>query len=94
VLASSKDVIADAKVVMTMLTYGLTATIWKEPKGYVARCSELGAASAGDSPSEAFVNLKEATELYLENVMLIDDLIRIKPVFRSPLPLDNRGTES
>lgn len=46
----------------------------------------------GDLPSDAFVNLKEATELYLENVMLIDDLIRIKPVFRSPL--DNRGTES
>ena len=55
------------KVVMSVLTYRLTATIWKEPEGYVARCSELGVASAGDSPSEALVNLKEATELYLEN---------------------------
>ena len=52
---------------MSVLTYRLTATIWKEPEGYVARCSELGVASAGDSPSEALVNLKEATELYLEN---------------------------
>jgi predicted RNase H-like HicB family nuclease len=65
------------KVVMSVLTYRLTATIWKEPEGYVARCSELGVASAGDSPSEALVNLKEATELYLENARalgMIDDL--------------------
>jgi len=62
---------------MTALTYRLTATIWKEPEGCVARCSELGVASAGDSPSEAFVNLKEATELYLENAKalgMLDDL--------------------
>ena len=50
-----------------MRTYRLTATIWKEPEGYVAKCSELGVASAGDSSSEALANLKEATELYLEN---------------------------
>ena len=60
-----------------MLTYRLTATIWKEPEGYVARCSKLGVASAGDSLSEALVNLKEATELYVENAKalgMIDDL--------------------
>ena len=65
------------KAVVSMQTYRLTATIWKEPEGYVARCSELGVASAGDSPSEALVNLKEATELYLENAKalgMIDDL--------------------
>ena len=67
---------------MTMLTYGLTATIWEEPEGYVARCSELGLASAGDSPAEAFVNLKEATELYLENMILIGELIPIKPLLQ------------
>jgi len=58
-------------------TYRLTATIWKEPEGYVAKCSELGVASVGDSSSEALVNLKEATELYLENAKalgMIDDL--------------------
>ena len=62
---------------MSVLTYRLTTTIWKEPEGYVAKCSELGVASAGDSPSEALVNLKEATELYLENARvlgMIDDL--------------------
>jgi len=63
---------------MGMLTYKLTATIWKEPEGYVAKCSELGVASAGDSPSDALANLKEAAELYLENVLLTDDRISIK----------------
>ena len=61
-------------------TYRLTATIWKEPEGYVAKCSELGVASAGNSPSEALVNLKEATELYLENAKalgMLDDLKEI-----------------
>lgn len=64
-------------VVMSVLTYRLTATTWKEPEGYVARCSEFGVASAGNSPSEVLINLKEATELYLENVKalgMIDDL--------------------
>jgi len=56
-------------VVMSVLTYRLTATIWKEPEGYVTRCSELGVRSAGDYPSEALVNLKEATELYLGNII-------------------------
>ena len=56
----------------------LTATIWKETEGYVAKRSELGVASAGDSPSEALVNVKEATELYLKNVALIAGLIPIK----------------
>ena len=64
-------------VVTGMPTYRLTATIWKEQEGYVAKCSELGVASAGDSPSEALANLKEATEFYLENAKalgMIDDL--------------------
>ncbi|MCK4600759.1 type II toxin-antitoxin system HicB family antitoxin [Candidatus Bipolaricaulota bacterium] len=74
-----------------MRTYRLTATIWKEQEGYVAKCSELGVASAGDSPSEALTNLKEATELYLENALLIDDLLPIKPFVLDPL--DNRGME-
>jgi len=67
------------KVVIRVLTYRLTATIWKEPEAYVSKCSQLGVASAGDSTSEALTNLKEATELYLENVVLLGDLIPIKP---------------
>ena len=62
---------------MCMLTYKLTATIWKEPEGYVAKCSELGVADAGDFPSEALVDPKGLTELYLENAKalgMLDDL--------------------
>ena len=66
------------RVVIGMLTYRLTATIWKEPEGYVARCSEPGVASAGDSPSDALASLKEATELYLENMILTAGVIPIK----------------
>ena len=77
---------------MDVPTCRLTAVIWKEPEGYVAKCSELGVASAGDSSSDVLANLKEATELYLDNVILIDDLVRIKPVFR--FSLDSTGMES
>jgi len=33
---------------------------------YVASCPELGTASQGSTPDEAFENLREATSLYLE----------------------------
>jgi predicted RNase H-like HicB family nuclease len=33
---------------------------------YVAECPEVGTASQGDTVEEALANLKEATELYLE----------------------------
>jgi predicted RNase H-like HicB family nuclease len=76
--ASNKEAMFDASMI-GMPTYKLTATIWKEQKGYVAKCSELGVASASDSPSEVLVNLKEVTEHYLENRRLTDTLIPIKP---------------
>ncbi len=44
----------------------LTAVIHKEGKIYVAQCPEIGTVSQGDSFDEALHNLKEATELYLE----------------------------
>ena len=43
-----------------------TAIIHKEDKLYVAQCPEIGTASQGKSVEEAIDNLKEATELYLE----------------------------
>jgi len=55
---------------MSVLTYGLTATIWEEPERYVAECSELGVRSAGDSSRDTLANLKEAIELCLENMVL------------------------
>jgi len=66
------------KVVMSVQTYRLTAMIWKEAEGHVAECFELGRASVGDSPSRTLGNLKEATELYLENVLLTDNRSSIK----------------
>ncbi|MBI3895687.1 MAG: type II toxin-antitoxin system HicB family antitoxin [Acidobacteria bacterium] len=44
----------------------LTAVIHKEDDLYVAECPEIGTVSQGSSIEEAVANLKEATELYLE----------------------------
>ena len=43
-----------------------TAVIQKEEELYVATCPEIGTASQGTTLEEAIANLKEATELYLE----------------------------
>jgi len=44
----------------------LSAVIQKEDNLYVAQCPEIGTASQGSTIEEALANLKEATELYLE----------------------------
>ncbi len=43
-----------------------TAVIYKEDDLYIAECPEVGTASQGHTVEEALANLKEATELYLE----------------------------
>ncbi|HOV93202.1 MAG TPA: type II toxin-antitoxin system HicB family antitoxin [Candidatus Kapabacteria bacterium] len=43
-----------------------TAIIHKEDDIYVAECPEVGTVSQGYSIDESIINLKEATELYLE----------------------------
>ena len=43
-----------------------SAVIHKEGQLYVAQCPEVGTASQGRTQEEALANLKEATELYLE----------------------------
>jgi predicted RNase H-like HicB family nuclease len=47
-----------------------TAVIHKEEDIYVAECPEVGTVSQGYSLEEALANLKEATELYLEEFPL------------------------
>lgn len=47
-------------------TNSLTALVQKEDDMYVAKCPEVGTASQGKTLEEAVANLKEATELYLE----------------------------
>ena len=44
----------------------LTAVIHKEGELFVADCPEVGTVSQGATIEEAIGNLKEATELYLE----------------------------
>lgn len=44
----------------------LTAVVHKEEDMYVAECPEVGTVSQGKTIEEAIANLKEATELYLE----------------------------
>ena len=43
-----------------------TAVLRKEENLWVAECPEAGTVSQGSSVEEAMANLKEATELYLE----------------------------
>jgi predicted RNase H-like HicB family nuclease len=43
-----------------------TVLIHKEDDWYVADCPEVGVVSQGKTVEEAVANLKEATELYLE----------------------------
>ena len=49
----------------------LTAFIIKEENMYIAKCTEVGTVSQGRTIEEALANLKEATELYLEEFPLI-----------------------
>lgn len=47
-----------------------TAVIHREDDLYVATCPELGTVSQGATIEDALANLKEATELYLEEFPL------------------------
>ena len=61
----------------------LTATLWREEDGYVSLCPELGVASAGDTPDDALVMLKEAVELYLENAKQLGLWDDIRPALEA-----------
>jgi predicted RNase H-like HicB family nuclease len=49
-----------------------TAVIHREDDMYIATCPELGTVSQGATIENALANLKEATELYLEEFPLPD----------------------
>lgn len=49
-----------------MSTKTFTAVLHREEDMYVAECPEVGTVSQGKTVEEALANLKEATELYLE----------------------------
>ncbi len=44
----------------------LTAVVHQEEDIFVAECPEIGTVSQGTNIEDAITNLKEATELYLE----------------------------
>jgi predicted RNase H-like HicB family nuclease len=47
-----------------------TAVLYKEGDLYVAECPEVSTVSQGSSLDEAIANLREATELFLEEFPL------------------------
>ncbi len=49
-----------------MKTHNFSAVVHLEDDIYVANCPEIGTVSQGKSIEEAVANLKEATELYIE----------------------------
>ena len=51
-------------------TRTFTAILHWEEDVYVAECPEVGTASQGETIEEAIANLREATELYLEEFPL------------------------
>ena len=60
------------------MKYLFTAVLHKEEKMYVAECPEVGTVSQGYTIEEAVANLREATELYLEEFPLAEPS---RPVF-------------
>lgn len=59
----------------------LTAILYWEEDVYVAECPEVGTASQGETIEEALANLKEATELYLEEFPTFNTSPRIITTF-------------
>lgn len=58
-----------------------SAVIHREEDMYVAKCPEVGTVSQGKSIEEALDNLKEATELYLEEFPMKENGKPIMTVF-------------
>lgn len=56
----------------------LTAVIKKGEKQYVALCPELDVVSQGYTVEEVLGNLKEAVELYIEEVGLVEGTAKFK----------------
>ena len=58
-----------------------TAILHWEEDVYVAECPEVGTVSQGETVEEALANLKEATELYLEEFPIVDTSPRLVTTF-------------
>ncbi|NPA75163.1 MAG: type II toxin-antitoxin system HicB family antitoxin [Euryarchaeota archaeon] len=68
----------------------LTAIVHKEEDMYVAECPEVGTVSQGKTIEEAINNLKEATELYLEEFPLEEKEHPLLTTFEVSLEIGGR----
>jgi predicted RNase H-like HicB family nuclease len=66
-----------------IVTKTFTALIHREDDIYVAECPEVGTVSQGYKVEEAVANLKEATELYLEDFPVPDTTRPIITIFEA-----------
>ena len=64
-----------------MKTKTFTAVLHKEEDMYVAKCVEVGVVSQGKTIEEALKNLKEATELYLDEFPVKEESKPLMTVF-------------
>ena len=55
-------------VIIDMRTIALKSVVWKEGKQYVSQCLNVDVSSFGETKKDALANLKEALELYYEEV--------------------------
>ena len=69
-----------------METRTLTAVIHREEDMYVSECPEVGTVSQGKSIEDALANLREATELYLQEFPVGDLERPILTTFEIPAP--------
>ena len=53
-----------------MRKFSLQNVIWKEGKYYVAQCLNVDISSFGKTKKDALENLKEALELYFEDIKI------------------------
>jgi predicted RNase H-like HicB family nuclease len=66
-----------------MTNHTFSAILHKEDDIYVAECPEIGTVSQGPTVEEAIENLKEATELYLEEFPLAETSRAILTTFET-----------
>jgi predicted RNase H-like HicB family nuclease len=64
-----------------MENQSFSAVLKKEEEMFIAECPEVGTVSQGNTIEEALSNLKEATELYLEEFPITENTKPIITVF-------------
>ena len=67
-----------------MITQIFSAVLKKEEDMFIAECVEIGTVSQGKSIEESLNNLKEATELYLEEFPVTEENKPFITVFEVP----------